>query len=162
MRLLRALACVVLSFAVSWQDPVNWSTVQSHALFSEFKPRISRRGTVVTLQVNLGVSDAGANTVPTVTLSNGVKMPVVLLGMGPWCHGKDCYNDTQAEQDVNLAISLGYSGASVLFCDPRRFLISIHRHDRVHISSPMHGYGDAERRQTRGRTAAPGSPWVSF
>ena len=50
--------------------------------------------------------------IPFVTLHNGVRMPSLLLGMGPWCnhtngHMGDCYNRTQARQDVLLAFSLG-------------------------------------------------------
>jgi diketogulonate reductase-like aldo/keto reductase len=48
--------------------------------------------------------------VPRVTLANGVEMPRVLLGMGPWCNGHDCYNDTAATADVRLAFSVGFNG----------------------------------------------------
>eukprot|EP00038_Savillea_parva_P010177 m.188432 g.188432 ORF g.188432 m.188432 type:complete len:340 (+) comp17413_c0_seq1:35-1054(+) len=49
-------------------------------------------------------------TVPTVTLRNGVTMPRVVLGMGPWCNGHDCYNDTAAASDVRTAFALGFNG----------------------------------------------------
>ena len=49
-------------------------------------------------------------------LSNGVRMPKVLLGMGLWCNDPikcpppagpchDCYNDTTAAADIKLAAS---------------------------------------------------------
>ena len=33
-------------------------------------------------------------------------MPRVVLGMGPWCNGHDCYNDSVAAADVELAFSV--------------------------------------------------------
>ena len=56
-----------------------------------------------------------AAKIPIVTLNNGVQMPSFLLGMGPWCnhsngHMGDCYNRSQARQDVLLAFSLGIVG----------------------------------------------------
>ena len=54
-------------------------------------------------------------------LSNGVIMPRVLLGMGPWCNDPvrcpapakpchDCYNDTSAAADIKLALESGFRG----------------------------------------------------
>jgi len=45
-----------------------------------------------------------------VLLRNGVAMPRVVLGMGPWCNGHDCYNDSAAAADVRLAFSVGFTG----------------------------------------------------
>ena len=57
---------------------------------------------------------------PTVTLSNGVHMPRVLLGMGLWCNTPacpppakpchDCYNDSSAAVDIALALANGFRG----------------------------------------------------
>lgn len=58
---------------------------------------------------------------PSVTLSNGVVMPRVLLGMGLWCNDakrcpapqkpcKDCYNDTAAAADIAMALANGFRG----------------------------------------------------
>eukprot|EP00041_Stephanoeca_diplocostata_P008766 m.130316 g.130316 ORF g.130316 m.130316 type:complete len:333 (-) comp17466_c0_seq22:137-1135(-) len=56
---------------------------------------------------------------PTVQLSNGVDMPLIALGMGPWCHTPkcpppqgpcgDCYNNTEATADVLLAFKQGFA-----------------------------------------------------
>ena len=54
-------------------------------------------------------------------LANGVRMPRVLLGMGPWCNDPircpapakpchDCYNDSSAAADIALAFSKGFAG----------------------------------------------------
>ena len=53
-------------------------------------------------------ASASLARVPTVALSNGVQMPAVALGMGPWCNNArcpapakpcgDCYNDTGATE----------------------------------------------------------------
>ena len=56
-----------------------------------------------------------------VTLANGIAMPRVLLGMGPWCNDpvrcpaphppcRDCYNDTAATADLLLALRAGFAG----------------------------------------------------
>jgi hypothetical protein len=56
----------------------------------------------------------------TVTLSNGVVMPRILLGMGLWCNTErcpapakpcaDCYNDGEAAADIALALANGFHG----------------------------------------------------
>ena len=72
----------------------------------------------------LGIALAGvvaADDPSTVVLSNGVVMPRVLLGMGPWCNDPvrcpapakpchDCYNDTSAAADIKLALANGFAG----------------------------------------------------
>jgi hypothetical protein len=74
--------------------------------------------------VAAAATDATASTGadPSVAvLSNGVMMPRVLLGMGPWCNDPvrcpapakpchDCYNDTSAAADIKLALESGFRG----------------------------------------------------
>ena len=55
--------------------------------------------------------------VPTAKLSNGFELPVIGLGMGPWCNAAkcpapanpcaDCYDNASAAADVILAASVG-------------------------------------------------------
>ena len=59
----------------------------------------------------------GARVVPCATLSNGFELPLVGLGMGPWCNTPkcpapakpcaDCYDNASAAADVILAASVG-------------------------------------------------------
>eukprot|EP01050_Picozoa_sp_SAG11_P009332 SAG11_NODE_868_length_6814_cov_13.161430_5_plen_104_part_00 len=56
-----------------------------------------------------------AAVIPAVMLNNGVEMPQLLLGMGPWCKRPDgsmgdCYNASAAKADVLMAFSLGIFG----------------------------------------------------
>eukprot|EP00035_Acanthoeca_spectabilis_P012837 m.233189 g.233189 ORF g.233189 m.233189 type:complete len:329 (-) comp15729_c0_seq3:122-1108(-) len=76
---------------------------------------VYRSGATVALLAFFSQTVSGVPTVPTVRLSNGVEMPRVVLGMGPWCNGHDCYNDSVAEADVRLAFSLGFTGIDEAF-----------------------------------------------
>lgn len=76
---------------------------------------------LLSLVATLVVDISAADDPSTVVLANGVVMPRVLLGMGPWCNDPvrcpapakpchDCYNDTSAAADIKLALANGFAG----------------------------------------------------
>ena len=75
----------------------------------------------VACAVVCSLTGASADDPSFAVLSNGVRMPRVLLGMGLWCNDPvrcpapatpchDCYTNTTAASDISLALANGFSG----------------------------------------------------
>jgi len=76
------------------------------------------------------VGNRGAK-LPTISLANGVEMPMLIVGMGPWCSSghklrdHPCYNDSLAASNARLARKVGIRAVDTAFAYANQIGIGI-------------------------------------